>query len=66
MKSPCVKVCVMDPERDACIGCCRTLEEIALWGKMGDEQREAVMRELPERRSRLGLPSVTFEGGNGS
>ena len=66
MKSPCVKVCIMDPERDACMGCCRTLEEIALWGRMSDEQREAVMRELPERRSRLGLPDVTFEGGHGT
>jgi uncharacterized protein len=66
MKSPCVKVCVMDPERDACIGCCRTLEEIALWGRMSDAQREAVMRDLPERRDRLGLPRVTFEDGHGS
>jgi predicted Fe-S protein YdhL (DUF1289 family) len=65
MKSPCVKVCVMDPERDACIGCCRTLEEIALWGRMSEEQREAVMRDLPERRSRLNLPNVTFEDGHG-
>ena len=66
MKSPCVKVCVMDPERDACIGCARTLEEIALWGKMSEEQRDAVMRELPERRSRLNLPDVTFEDGHGT
>ena len=66
MKSPCVKVCVMDPVRDACIGCCRTLQEIALWGRMSEEQREAVMRELPERRSRLNLPSVTIEDGHGA
>ena len=56
----------MDPERDACIGCCRTLEEIALWGKMSEAQRDAVMRELPERRGRLGLPNVTFEDGHGT
>jgi predicted Fe-S protein YdhL (DUF1289 family) len=66
MKSPCVKVCVMDPERDACIGCARTLEEIALWGKMSEEQRDAVMRELPERRNRFNLPDVTFEDGHGT
>jgi len=54
----------MDPERDACMGCARTLEEIALWGKMSEAQRDAVMRELPERRIRLNLPNVTFEGGH--
>jgi predicted Fe-S protein YdhL (DUF1289 family) len=66
MKSPCVKVCVMDPERDACVGCCRTLEEIALWGRMSDGQRDAVMQELPERRARLNLPQVKFEDGHGT
>ena len=66
MNSPCVKVCVMDPQRDACLGCGRTLEEIALWGKMSEVQRDAVMRDLPERRSRLGLPDVSFEGGHGT
>ena len=30
MKSPCVKVCIMDPQRDVCMGCARTLDEIAL------------------------------------
>ena len=66
MKSPCVKVCIMDPERDACMGCARTLEEIALWGRMNEAQREAVMRDLPERRARLNLPNVTFEDGHGN
>ena len=27
--SPCVSVCRMDARRGLCIGCCRTLEEIA-------------------------------------
>jgi uncharacterized protein len=49
----------MDPERDVCMGCCRTLEEIALWGRMDDDARGAVMRELPARRERLALPPVT-------
>ena len=65
MKSPCVKVCVMDPDRDACIGCGRTLEEIALWGRMSDEQRDAVMRDLPARRERLNLPKETLEDRHG-
>jgi predicted Fe-S protein YdhL (DUF1289 family) len=61
MKSPCVKVCIMDPQRDVCMGCARTLDEIARWGLMSEEQRGAVMAELPARRERLALPPVSFE-----
>ena len=34
MKSPCVKVCQMDPGSGCCLGCARTLEEIARWGEL--------------------------------
>jgi len=63
LKSPCVKVCIMDPQRDACIGCGRTLDEIARWGTMSHEERDAIMAALPARREKLALPSVTFEDG---
>ena len=46
MKSPCVKVCVMDPERGLCRGCYRTLDEIARWASMSDAEREKIMKEL--------------------
>ena len=49
MKSPCVKVCRMDPERGLCLGCARTLDEIARWGAMTDEEREAVLEDLKKR-----------------
>jgi len=61
MKSPCVKVCIMDPQRDVCMGCARTLDEIARWGVISEEQRRAIMGELPARRERLELPQVSFE-----
>ena len=51
----------MDPQRDVCMGCCRTLEEIALWGTMSEEARTATMAALPARRERLDLPQVSFE-----
>lgn len=50
VESPCVKVCVMDAERRFCAGCFRTLDEIATWGTMAEEDREAVLARLPERR----------------
>jgi len=48
--SPCNKICVVDPERRQCIGCWRTLEEIAAWGSMTDEQQLAVLKQVEQRR----------------
>jgi uncharacterized protein len=58
LKSPCVNVCVMDPKRGVCLGCCRSLDEIAAWGGMTDEEREKIMAALPERKRRLDVPEV--------
>jgi predicted Fe-S protein YdhL (DUF1289 family) len=58
MKSPCVKVCQMDPARDVCLGCARTLDEIARWGSMTDQQREKILGELPRRKSDVAKVSV--------
>ena len=49
MKSPCVKVCQMDPRHGLCLGCRRTLDEIARWGAMSDQERERILAELPKR-----------------
>jgi len=58
VKSPCIKVCQMDPARGVCIGCCRSLDEIARWGGMSDSERSQVMGELEERRKRLDIPEI--------
>ena len=58
MKSPCIKVCQMDPVRGVCIGCCRTLDEIARWGGMSDAERAAVVNSLSERRKTLDIPEI--------
>ncbi|HUQ24325.1 MAG TPA: DUF1289 domain-containing protein [Burkholderiales bacterium] len=50
MKTPCINVCQMDPDRGLCLGCKRTLDEIARWGLMKDSERERVLAELPLRR----------------
>ena len=59
MKSPCIKVCQMDPQRGVCLGCARTLDEIARWGAMSDAERGWIMDELPERRKALDVPEVS-------
>jgi len=51
MNSPCTKVCAMDAENRYCLGCRRTLAEIARWGEMSEAERAAVLARLPARRS---------------
>jgi len=58
VKSPCVNVCAMDPERGVCRGCCRTLQEIAAWSTMSDRDHARVLEALPERRARLNIPEI--------
>ena len=48
----------MDPVRGVCIGCCRTLDEIAQWSGMSDAERSQVMNDLGERRKRLNVPEI--------
>ncbi|MTH62696.1 DUF1289 domain-containing protein [Paracoccus shanxieyensis] len=48
--SPCVNICQIDPDSGLCIGCLRTLDEIARWGGMTDGERQAIMDRLPERK----------------
>jgi predicted Fe-S protein YdhL (DUF1289 family) len=49
VKSPCVKVCQMDPRRGLCLGCSRTLDEIARWASFTDQERQRILAELPTR-----------------
>lgn len=51
--TPCIKVCVVDGASSLCLGCFRTLSEIGGWSGLTDEQRAAVMADLPARRSRV-------------
>lgn len=53
VQSPCVKICVMHPEARLCTGCLRSIEEITGWSRMSDDQRRAIMDELPSRESLL-------------
>ena len=58
MNSPCIKVCQMDPQRGVCIGCCRTLDEIARWSGLSDEAQSKIIDELPARRLQLNIPEI--------
>ncbi len=49
--SPCISVCRMDARTGWCEGCLRTLDEIAAWSTMDDEEKRVVWRLLPQRRA---------------
>ena len=53
IKTPCVQVCAVDPQSGLCLGCFRSLDEIAGWVRLSDAQRDAVLGELASRRSRI-------------
>ena len=44
--SPCRNICQLDPAGKVCLGCGRTLDEIAGWAAMSDEQQRAVLWRL--------------------
>ena len=47
--SPCKNICVMDEASGHCSGCGRTLDEIALWSVLDDDDKRAVWALLPAR-----------------
>ena len=51
--TPCIKVCVVDGESGLCMGCYRKLAEVATWSRFTDDERAAIMADLPRRKSRI-------------
>ena len=51
--SPCVNVCIVDGESGLCLGCHRTLAEVAAWTRFSDAERAGIMAVLPGRRGRI-------------
>ncbi|KAB2782961.1 DUF1289 domain-containing protein [Brucella anthropi] len=49
IESPCILVCTIDTETGFCLGCARTLDEIAHWSSMSAEERMAVWALLADR-----------------
>lgn len=47
--SPCVSVCVMQPETGQCVGCLRTLQEIGDWGRLPDADKRQIWRQIQAR-----------------
>ena len=54
-ETPCIAVCMIDPKTSLCLGCGRTLPEIARWHRMDSSERHAVMAQLAARMTSAGL-----------
>ena len=53
IESPCNKVCAMHPSLGLCIGCGRSLDEIARWSDFATAERAQIMAQLPPRLAAL-------------
>ena len=65
--SPCVRICRFSPATGLCLGCRRSIDEIAAWPTLSEEERRAIMAELGGRDAAGGFwPEVrTDKGGPG-
>ena len=57
IESPCTRVCVVHPMCKLCIGCGRSLDEIARWIDFDAAERARIMAQLPGRLRTL--PAAT-------
>jgi predicted Fe-S protein YdhL (DUF1289 family) len=48
--SPCKSICIMDAKSNMCVGCKRTIDEIACWPMMTDDERRSVVDSLKARK----------------
>lgn len=51
-ETPCIKVCKIDSEKGYCIGCLRTLDEIARWSQVDNAEKERIYADILIRKIR--------------
>lgn len=51
--SPCVNVCRIDERSGFCVGCARTLNEIAAWSTASDLDRQRILERVAARCEQL-------------
>jgi len=49
VSTPCIGICRMNDASGLCIGCRRSLAEIAAWAGLGEDERRRLMRLLAAR-----------------
>lgn len=66
--SPCVNICRMNEASGLCEGCQRTLDEIAFWSVLDDDDKRAVWQLVQQRREAgpVGSPAPANGAGPGA
>jgi predicted Fe-S protein YdhL (DUF1289 family) len=49
VESPCVNICVVHPTARICVGCLRSIDEIAVWSRLSTDARREIIADLPAR-----------------
>jgi predicted Fe-S protein YdhL (DUF1289 family) len=68
VESPCVEICLINPESGLCLGCRRSADEISRWSGMTAQERREITAALPDRnpgptRRRGGARRAARRGG---
>jgi len=50
-ESPCIRHCCLN-EKDICLGCFRTLEEIIQWSQANQSTRQTILQHAQQRRDK--------------
>ena len=58
-ETPCTRICVVHPTLALCIGCGRSLDEIARWIDFDAAQRARVMAQLPARLAAMSAAAAS-------
>jgi predicted Fe-S protein YdhL (DUF1289 family) len=59
METPCIRICAVHPTLRLCVGCGRSLDEIARWVEITAAERARIMAQLPQRLAALTGASTT-------
>jgi len=65
VKSPCIKVCKLEPVHNLCIGCFRTVNEIGMWVGMNETQQARTIALCEVRRAGYRLQQKMKNKGDG-
>ncbi|WP_354622752.1 DUF1289 domain-containing protein [Psychromonas sp. MME2] len=49
--SPCIRNCCLD-EKDICIGCFRTMNEIMQWREVNEQEKRVILARVQKRKER--------------
>ncbi len=61
--SPCIGICRLEDRSGLCIGCFRTIQEIARWGALAQDERARIFAALAGRRNAVQLGGGAEVGG---